>query len=442
MSASSALVIFLILIAIIILLTGIYKINAAAVMIGATFLFGFLSGMPLHDVLSAIKNGFGSTAGYIGVVIIEGMMMGVILEKTGALSAITGAFLKKNGKNKTVLSMSLAGYALSVPVSCDSGFIFLAPAAESMAAASGKSLAAVSVAMATGLYVTHSLVPPTPGPLSAIGILNAGALQVFFLGLLVSIPGLISGYLWVIKFGGGLESIYSYNEIYEKRARPYLEEPSLIEAIIPLLVTLILMILRSIAVIPVRPFGSGAFAKFTIFAGDPVFAFFAGIICSLILVKRGFFRDATGTWLSEGLNRAAPVLILAAAGGALGSVIKGSALTNSIITVMCSWKIGILLPFFIAAALKTTTGSTTMSIITASSVISPLVGGLGIHPALAVLAVGSGSMLISHVNDPFFWMVSKISGMDESLTLRTFTPAAAIAGLVSFIFIALLSFIM
>jgi GntP family gluconate:H+ symporter len=439
MSVIAALIIFLISLSIIIVLTAIYRINSAAVMIGVTFLFGFMSGMPLNDVLTAIRSGFGSTAGYIGLVIIEGIMMGVILEKTGALAAIAAAVVKKTGKRKTILTVNLAGYVLSVPVSSDSGFILLHPLAEALASSTGRSLAAVSTALAAGLYVSHSLIPPTPGPLSAIGILNAGALSVFLLGILVSIPGIAAGYFWITKFVETINFTPVFDDSRGKTVRPYLEVPSLLEAVIPLLVPVVLMVLRAIAVIPARPFGNGAFYRFAVFAGDPVFALFAGILCSLILVKRGFFREATGGWIAEGVRRAAPVLVVSAAGGAFGAVVKTSALTNSIVTSMCAWHIGILLPFLVAAVLKTATGSSTISIITAASVVSPLMGTLGINPALAVLAVGAGSMMVSHINDPFFWIVSKFSGMDEATALKVFTPATAITGAVSFLLIALLS---
>jgi len=441
MSVITALTIFLISISIIIVLTAIYKINSAAVLIGVTFLFGFMSGMPLNDVLTAIRSGFGSTAGYIGIVIIEGIMMGVILEKTGALSAIASAVVKKTGRKRTIFTVNVAGYILSVPVSSDSGFILLHPLAEALASSTGRSLAAVSTALAAGLYVSHSLIPPTPGPLSAIGILNAGSLSVFLLGLVISIPGVAAGYFWIIKFMDNKDFTPLFDEPRGKTGRPYLEVPSLLEALIPILVPVVLMILRAIAVIPARPFGSGAFSRFALFAGDPVFAFFAGILCSLILVKRGFFREATGGWIAEGVRRAAPVLVVSAAGGAFGAVVKASALTNSLVTAMCSWQIGIFLPFLVAAVLKTATGSSTISIITAASVVSPLMGTLGINPALGVLAVGAGSMMVSHMNDPFFWIVSKLSGMDESTALKVFTPVTAITGSVSFIFVALLSLV-
>lgn len=441
MSVIAGLVIFTISISIIIVLTSIYKINSAAVMIGVTFLFGFMSGMPLSDVLTAIRSGFGSTAGYIGLVIIEGIMMGVILEKTGALSAIAAAVIRKTGRRRTLLTVNLAGFALSVPVSSDSGFILLHPLAEALASSTGRSLAAVSTALAAGLYVSNALIPPTPGPLSAIGILNAGSASVFFLGIFVSIPGIIAGYLWIIKFVDKIDFTPVFEEPRGKTARPYLEVPSLLEAVIPPLIPVLLMILRAIAVIPSRPFGNGAFSRFAVFAGDPIFALFAGIICSLILVKRGFFREATGGWIAEAVRRAAPVLVVSAAGGAFGTVVKTSALTNSIVTVMCAWQAGIFLPFLVAAVLKTATGSSTISIITAASVVSPLMPALGIHPALAVLAVGAGSMMVSHINDPFFWIVSKFSGMDETAALKIFTPATAITGGVSFLLIALLSLV-
>ncbi len=442
MSFITAFIVFLISVAIIIALTAVYRINSAAVMIGVTFIFGFLTGMPLNELLGAIRGGFGSTAGYIGLVIIEGIMMGVILEKTGALISIANAVIKLTGRRKSVMAVGLSGYAVSIPVSSDSAYILLHPVAENIASAAGRSLASVSVALATGLYISHSLIPPTPGPLSAIGILSAGPYMVFFLGIVVSIPGLAAGYFWIVNYVDRIEFTPAFDEPHGKGTRSYLEVPSLLESVIPVIIPLILMLMRAFAVIPSRPFGSGGFARVVGFAGDPVFALFAGILFSLILVKRGHFREALGDWVSEGVRRAAPVLVVAAAGGAFGAVIKASVLTNYMVTAMCTWKIGILLPFIVAAVLKTITGSSTISIITAASVVSPLMAAMGINPSLAVLAIGSGSMMVSHINDPFFWIVSKFSGMDEATALRVFTPATAIAGIVSFAGVALLSFFM
>lgn len=439
MSAATALFIFLLSILIITILTVICKINAAMVMIGVSFLFGILSGMPFNDVINTVKTGFGSTAGYIGLVILEGVVMGVLLEKTGAISAITSSILKRTGRNGAAVAVNLAGYTLSVPVTCDTGFMVLHPLARGLAVSAGRSLVSVSIALASGLYVAHALIPPTPGPISAAGILNAPGWKVFLLGLAVSLPGIAAGCLWSVKFIGryDFKPLSDYHD--SSQPRPYSEEPSLLESIIPLLVTIVLLVLRAVAATPSRPFGNGVFTKFSVFAGDPVFAIFAGIICSFILVKKGFYREAAGRWIAEGVQRAAPVIILAAAGGGFGAVIKASSMTNAVIIALCTLKTGIFLPFIIAALLKTATGSSTISIITAASVISPLTTSLGIDPVLTVLAVGSGSMMVSHVNDPFFWIVAELSGLDEGGALKYFTPVTAVTGIVTFIFTAFLS---
>lgn len=439
MSATAGFFIFLFSVFIIAALTFVYKINAAFVMLGVTFLFGLLSGIPLNEILSTIRSGFGATAGYIGIVIFEGIVLSFILEKTGALSVIAAAILKKTRSMRVAAAAGVAGYTLSIPVSCDSGFIALHRFTAILAASAGKSIVSVSMVLVSGLYLSHSLIPPTPGPLSAAGILNASGWKIFFLGMAVSIPGFIAGYLWSVKLADKLNSKPVCNYTEKDSLNLINEAPSLFESVIPVMITIILMVLRSFAVVPLRPFGNGSFAKFVIFAGDPVFAFFIGIICSFILVKKGFYREAAGSWITEGLRRAAPVLVLAAAGGAFGAVIKTSSLTNALITSLLTWKIGLFLPFLTASLLKTATGSSTISIITTASVISPLIASLGVNPVLAVLAIGSGSMVVSHVNDPFFWIVSELTGMGETTALKIFTPLTAITGVTSFIFVLLLS---
>jgi len=310
MSVITALMIFLISVSIIIVSAVIYRINSAMVMIGVTIFFGLLSGMPINEILNVIRSGFGSTAGYIGIVILEGVVMGILLEKTGALYAIASAIVKRTGNGRAAVSVNLMGYALSIPVSCDSGFVVLSPLARAIAASSGRSMASVLVALASGLYVSHSLVFPTPGPASAAGILNASVWKVFFLGLAVSVPGLIAGCLWSVKFAGSFDTETAYNETCDVSARPYNDEPSLIKSVAPFAVTILLMVLRGVAVIPSHPFGNGLFAKYIVFAGDPVFALFAGILCSFILVKKGYYKEAAGGWIAEGVKHAALLLFL------------------------------------------------------------------------------------------------------------------------------------
>jgi GntP family gluconate:H+ symporter len=439
MSGIIALLVFFISMAVIIFLTARYKFNAALVLIGVSILSGIIIVQQTSEIVSTIRNGFGLTLGYTGLVIIEGIVISTILGKSGILKSLAEGIIKFTGFDRSVLAVSITGYAVSIPVSCDSGFIALSGLSETMAGITGKPLAVMTVALSTGLYVTHCLVPPTPGPVGSIGILNANPFIVTLLGIIVSIPGMMAGYLWAVKYAAKLEIIPVFDNISENNNTKETAVWSGFSKYLPLLFPVLLMAFRASAMVPSRPFGGGVIYKFFVFTGDPVLSLFIGIIAALIIAGKKYTAAELNEWCTEGVKRSAPILIAAGAGGAFGAVIKASSLINASVGTMSGWHIGIFLPFIIAAVLKTLTGSSTVSIITTSSVIAPLTTQLGIHPALAVLAVGSGSMLVSHVNDPFFWIVSKFGGMDTSTALRIFTPATAITGVVTFVFVAILS---
>lgn len=440
-SGGLAVLALVVCVGLIIYLTSKHKMNAFVVLLFAAFAFGLLVQMPILDIVKTIRDGFGGTLGYIGIVIVAGTIIGTILEHTGAALSMTQGILKIIGKERSPLAMSIAGYVVSIPVFCDSGYVILTPLNKALAKQSGKSMATMAIALATGLYATHCLVPPTPGPIAAAGILNAELGRVIGFGLLVSIPGLIAGYLWAVHFAKRYEIEIEGGDSYEALVERYGKLPGAIHSSLPILIPILLILGKSVASYPTNPLGEGTFRTVLQFIGDPVTALLLGICIALTLVKREKLPEAINTWMGEGVQHAALILAITGAGGAFGKILKSSPLADFLGTSLATLNIGILLPFVIAAAIKTAQGSSTVSIITTASIMAPLMSSLGLDPTFTVLAIGAGAMTVSHANDSFFWVVSQFSGMDTPMAYKTYTTATAILGLTTFTAVALVSFI-
>lgn len=434
-----ALIYLVIAILLIIYLTAKTKLNAFVTLILVAFLYGLFVKMPLVDIVKNIRNGFGGTLGYIGIVIVAGTIIGTILEKTGAALSMTNAILKLVGKNRSPLAMSIAGYIVSIPVFCDSGYVILTPLNKALAEETGKSMAVMAVALATGLYATHSLVPPTPGPIAAAGILGADLGSVIIWGLVVSIPAMLAGYWWAIKVAKKYDIKAQLSETYDDLMKKYGKLPSVWLSFAPIVVPIILIFLKSIADFPTAPFGKGGAKAFFDFIGDPVTALVLGIFIALFLVKKSDLKESVSTWMAQGVKNAALILVITGAGGAFGKILKASPMGAYLGQVLANWNLGIFLPFIIAAALKTAQGSSTVAIITTSSIMAPLIGSLGLNPVLTVLAIGSGSMIVSHANDSYFWVVSQFSDMEVPIAYKVYTTATLVEGVVGIIGVAILS---
>ncbi len=434
-----ALLLLLLMVIVIIILTGRFKMNAFLVLIGVSFLFGLAIGLPALDVIAGIKNGFGGTLANIGIVIVAGTIMGTILEKTGAALSMTQVILKLVGKSRAPLAMNIAGYVVSIPVFCDSGYVILNPLNKALAKESGISMAVMAVALSTGLYATHTMVPPTPGPIAAASALGADLGKVILLGLITSIPASLSGLLWATKFARRYEIEPESHESYSEIVKKFGKLPGTFLSFLPIVLPIVLILLKSVAEFPSKPFGNGDFRIFLSFIGDPVSALIIGVLCSLLLVQKGELKNAISGWMGEGIKASAIILVITGAGGAFGQIIKASPITEFIKTNMAGMQLGIFLPFIISAALKTAQGSSTVAIVTTAGIMAPLLPSLGLDPALTTIAIGAGSMVVSHATDSYFWVVSQFSGMPVNIAYKAFTSATAVEGAVAFAVVLILS---
>jgi GntP family gluconate:H+ symporter len=393
------------------------KFHSFLALLFAALIFGLFTGMPLPQIVKSINDGFGSTLGYIGIVIVAGTIIGVFLELSGGAYTLADRILRIIGEKRVPLAMAIIGWFVSIPVFADSGFVILSPLNKALAKRAKISLAGPAIALALGLTSTHCLVPPTPGPIAAAGILHANLGLVILLGLPVSLIAMLIGWLFATKFAAKTQ-IDANPEISESEIVSKMKEaPSAIKALSPIFLPIFLIVLKSVADFPTNPLGIGPVRLFFDFVGEPIVALLIGVLLAFMLPKKrevGIYSE-TG-WVGKALLSAATIILITGAGGAFGKVLQNSELANTIGKYFSGVNLGIWLPFIIAATIKTAQGSSTVAMITTTSIIAPLLPALGfdseIGRSLMVMAVGSGSMVVSHANDSFFWVITQMSHMD------------------------------
>ena len=429
----------------IILGTTKLKLHPFIVLIFASYFAGALAGLPLEKIAATIAAGFGNIMAYIGIVIILGTIIGVILEKSNAAIKLAELVLKLVGKRFPALAMSIIGYIVSIPVFCDSAFVILSSLKNSIAGKTGKSSVTLSIALATGLYASHTFVPPTPGPIAAagnLGLENQLGLVILF-GLIVAAFAMFTGYLWASYIG----EKFSASEIIQQEtvvSEAEIKLPSATKSLLPIVVPIVLIAVRSVATYPSKPFGEGFLFLFFDFTGQPINALLTGFLLAFFLFPK-FNKETLTGWIGDGISAAAPILLITGAGGAFGTILKETQIGDLLGNLLAGYQLGIFLPFIIAAAFKTAQGSTTVALVATSAIIAPLLSTIGLDSlngkVLAVMATGAGAMTISHANDSFFWVVTQFSGIDVKTGYKTHTSATFIQGVTSMVLIYFLMLI-
>lgn len=425
---------------IIILLTSWLKVNAFLSLFMVSF-FLAIAVLPLQDVVPALKKGFGDTLASIGLIIVFGTIIGVTLDATGATISMANFILQRTGKNRASLAMSVTGFITGLPIFCDSGFVVLSGLNHSLTRKSNSNPVFMAAALATSLYAVHCLIPPHPGATAAAGILDANIGKLILLGIPVSIPAAMAGYGWARmasrRFGLKTEMKQETSMETEYRQLP---PPG--KSFLPVLVPLALITLKSLVnfmvtdnSLPVRIIG---------LLGDPVIALMTGMFLAFLLFPV-YNKESFNKVLAASVEKAGPILIITAAGGIFGAVIKATGSGEQVGTVLAATGLGLLIPFLIAFILKTAQGSSTVAIITAASIVAPMLSSMGFSgdsdKILVLLAMGAGSMMVSHANDSYFWVITNFSGIQADDTLKVYSTATIIMGITAFAGVLVLSLV-
>ena len=462
MTGLPLILVFILAIILMIIMISKFKIHPFISIMLISLVLGIVAGIPIVDktledgttvsgLASVIGAGFSGTFSSIGIVIILGALIGSILEVTGAALKLADMVIRLVGQNNPVLAMELMGWVVSIPVFCDSGFVILNPIRKALVQRTRESSVSMTIGLASGLYIAHVFIPPTPGPIAAASTLGIGdnLLLVMGLGVVCSIFPLIAGYFYA-KFIG--KRVKADDEVdnaevvktYEELIAEYGKLPSGFSSLAPIIVPIILMALASIFSMAQM---TGIFADIVAFLGTPIIALAVGTVFATAQLSGAGKMSEFYNICNETLKTVGPILFVTAAGGVLGKVISASDMVNYISShaeVLSA--MGIFFPFLLSAILKSAQGSSTVALTTTAGIVAPLLPVLGfttpVQVTLVCMAIGAGAMTVSHANDSYFWVVTNFGAMSPDRGYKTQTMNTLVMGIAAIVEIALLSLIL
>lgn len=442
-------VIFIAAVVFIIISTSVIKLHPFLSLLLASFGIGIAVRMPLDQIVETINQGFGQIMIYIGLVIVLGTIIGTILDKSGGALKIADVVLKLFGKKRPALAMSIIGAIVSIPVFCDSGFVILSSLNKAVSKRSNISLATLTIALSSGLYATHTLIPPTPGPIAAAGNIGASDFlgTIIWIGILTSIPAILVGYKWA-KFIGGKIQIDLINESTDisDTLNNINNLPSGVKSFGPIVLPIILIAIAS----TLKLFSvSGDIAELMVFVGSPLVALLLGTVWAFTLFPK-FDKKHINGWIGKGISLAGPILLITGAGGAFGNILKATPMTDFLGSFTSGGNFSgiliIIVAFVVASVLKISQGSSTAALVITSSMLAPFLISSNIDSpialALVVMAIGGGAMTVSHANDSYFWVVTQFSGLNVKDSYRSFTMVTLFQGITVLVTTILLYYIL
>jgi len=428
-----------------ILLTVKFRVHPFFALIIACFITGLGVQLPFSEILSLIKNGFGDIMSKLAIIIVLGTTIGVLLEKNGSTNVMAASILKLVSQKRSSLALSVTGFIVGLPIFCDSGYIVLSGINRSLIKRTGVAVATMSISLASGLYAVHCLLPPHPGATAAAATLEVDLGKLILYGILIAIPAMLVGHWWAVYAGkkylpAGQAGKVDNGAIGET-GEEIITGPKPILAFLPVVIPILLMAVRSILVFEKNK--TGFLIDVFNIVGDPAVALAIGVLLAILTGKNT--KHSLSFQLSSAVEKAGGILVIIGAGGAFGAVLAATNIGSHFKENLDLKMLGIWFPFLLTCLIKTAQGSSTVAIITASSIVLPLLPVLGLESEnaklLTVLAMGAGSMMISHSNDAYFWVISKFSDIDVRTMLRVHSVASVLMGLITMLVVYILSLI-
>lgn len=403
-------------------------------------------GLDPGNIISTITSGFGGTIGSIGIVIVLGCTIGIILEETGGAFVLANTMLRLVGKKRAGVAMSLTGYLVSIPVFSDSAFVIMSPVARALSARSGLPLVCLAGCLNAGILATHAMVPPTPGPIAAAGVFGADLGMVILVGLGAAIPYTIVASLWAnskfirnkYPYVAKMENVSDDDDLCFKSEK---DLPSKFLSFGCILIPVLLICINSFGGLFLD--SESVVKKWLSFIGSPIFALSVGVVLALFLDKSKLSKEQIYKWFSDGVEKSGFIVLATGAAGAFGAVLKSTDVGNYLGNLIASTGLpSVFVPFIITALVMVAQGSATVSLMTGAAITAPMIGALGLHPAIATMAVAAGATFATHANCSHFWVVTKMCDdmpLDEGYWLVSLQTA--LGSLAAIIAVWLMSFI-
>ncbi|WP_040166718.1 GntP family permease [Microbacterium gorillae] len=396
---------------------------------------GLMAGLNPADTVTSFSNGFGATMGSVGVLVALGAMFGKILADSGGADRIVDTLVSRASPRALPWVMALVGSIIGLPMFFEIGLVLLMPVIILVARRSGQPLMKIAMPAIAGLSTMHALVPPHPGPLTAIGQLNANLGLTLLFGVIVAIPTvIIAGPLFAglaAKWAPvPVPDLFATGDPEQQKGRT---RPSFGATMTCVLLPVVLMMAKAIADI-FEPKSMSAWKLVLDFLGTPMIALLLTVIIGMVVLGRGgrMGRDGIMGSVESGLPPIAGIILIVGAGGGFKQVLIDTGIGDVITGLVAQSGVSVLLiGWFVAALVRVATGSATVAIVTASGIMAQSAAGLSpTHTALLVLAVGSGSVFLSHVNDAGFWLVKQYLGTTIGQTFKTWTVVECLISVV------------
>jgi Gnt-I system low-affinity gluconate transporter len=443
---STPYIIFLVISAVILLLLMVlkFKINAFISLIITSVYVGILAGMPITEIPSSIQRGMGGTLGFVATVIGLGAIFGQILESSGGAESLAQYLLNKFGQDKATWAMMLTGFIVAIPVFLDVALIILIPIVYALSRDTKKSLLYFGIPLLAGLAVTHSFVPPTPGPIAVAEILKVPLGWVILFGIILGFPTAV--------IAGPFFGKYISKKIIVNTPPVFSEEgqdlqkneilPAFWLIIVLIGIPLILIVINTLTEVLVKNMviTKSLFTDTLIFLGHPFIALTIATLLTIYFlgIKRKMSRQKILDLSTKALGPAGIIILITGAGGVLKQILVDSGIGTIMAKSIAGSELSpILMAWLLAAIIRVAQGSATVAMITAAGIISSILPVFKLdepHMALIVIAIASGATLLSHVNDSGFWLVNKYFGMNEKQTLQSWTIMETIIALCGLIF--------
>ncbi|KAA0566905.1 GntP family permease [Rossellomorea aquimaris] len=412
------------------------KLHAFVALLLVSLIVGIAAGMPLQEVVASIQSGMGGTLGFVAVVVGLGAMFGRMLEVSGGAERLAQTLINKFGEDKAQWSLGITGFLVAIPVFFDVGFIILVPIVYGLAKKTGKSLLYYGIPLLAGLAVTHSFIPPTPGPIAVADLIGADLGWVILFGTLAGIPSMIiAGPLFAKFISKRIHAVVpDYMQVEEIEYDKELPSFAMIASLIS--IPLVLILLNTLSGVLLDE--GNTIRSILTFLGHPFVALTIATLLTFTLLgtRRGYSRQEVQDIATKALEPAGIIILVTGAGGVFKQVLIDSGVGEVLGEMMAGSSLPpIALAFLIAMVVRVAQGSATVSMVTAAGLMSPLISTLGLEGpvlGLMVISIAAGATVFSHVNDSGFWLVNRYFGLDVKDTLKSWTMMETLIGFVGF----------
>lgn len=393
-------------------------------------LFALVPGIDRKVFISAFEQGFGRTVQSIAVVIVLGSLLAEALKHTGAIERITLTMIRWVGETRMPLALTFTGYLVGIPIFADVGFVILHPLVHSAAIRTGLNMSVMATGLVGAMMLTHAIVPPTPGPLAAVALVQADMGKVILFGCIICFGASLVGWMYARLVGPRLESPPSMEFVGQSFVDRGLEHalPTPARAFIPLLLPLVLIAGQSLLALALP--ADHVVNVAMLYLGWPVVALGIGVLFAFRNAVAEQRSERTSTWVENALRISAMMIMVTGLGGSLSQILRQTPAVDVIARGMVSTGVPpIFLPFVLGVVGNMITGSATVGVITAASISAPMMPTLGLSPEATMLAGSSGSVIIKYVNSSYFWVCTTLSRMPLRSALISFGGVTLVTGL-------------